>query len=504
MKENIIFTNYKGLSQEELKKLPVEELAEALYEAIREWDKLNQKLNQDSTNSSRSPSSDSPEAKAKRKAEKEVEHQKHGTRKQGAQPGHKAVSRPLVPLGEGDIIIDCKPENCGHCGESLEECSDPEPYRQQQYDIEIIRRITEYRKHEIVCPCCGETTEGTLPEEDNKSAYSPRVAALIVALTGLFQMSRRMAKLFIEDIIGIPISVGSVSNLEKEMTQAAVPVMKDIEIMAQNAENGNADETGYGMKNGQQGWLWVLVTPLAVLFRLFLGRGQEWASKLLGCFAGILTSDRWCGYNHYSPEKRQLCWAHLIRDFKAMCASGPVGEAIGIALRKEARRIFRMWHRFKNWKANQEKQGITVSMTVLESQIQATRVRVKVLLEEGAKRGVPKCGTILKVEPLLWRFTQEKDIEPTNISRRPAKNEPCRSLSFFTNVAEQSIRPAVLWKKRSFGVESERGGQYVESMLSIWATSRRNGVNPIAFVRELIHSYRTNSSAPSIFYASSN
>jgi len=123
-------------------------------------------------------------------------------------------------------------------------------------------------------------------------------------------------------------------------------------------------------------------------------------------------------------------------------------------------------------------------MTVLGSQMQTIRYRVKLLLEEGAKRGVPKCGTILKVEPLLWTFTQEKGIEPTN------------------NAAEQNIRPAVLWKKRSFGVESERGAQYVESMLSIWATARRNGVNPIAFLRELMHSYRTNSHVPCIFFAS--
>jgi transposase len=211
--------------------------------------------------------------------------------------------------------------------------------------------------------------------------------------------------------------------------------------------------------------------------------GQEWASKLLSCFTGILTSDRWCGYNHYPQAKRQLCWSHLLRDFKAMRASGPDGEAIGLALKKEAQIMFRLWHRFKKWKENHESRGIQVSMTVLESQTQSTRSRVKALLEEGAKRGVPKCATILKMEPLLWTFTQEKDIEPTN------------------NAAERSIRPAVLWKKRSFGVESERGGRYVESMLSIWATSRRNGVNPIVFLRKLIHSYRTNTPVPSIFSA---
>ena len=366
----------------------------------------------------------------------------------------------------------------------MEEYSDPEPYRQQQYDIEIIRRITEYRKHKIVCPCCGEMSEGTLPEEVNRSAYSVDVVALIVTLTGLFQMSRRMTKLFAEEVLGIPISVGSVSNLEDEMTRATQPVMEEIEKEAQSASHGNADETGYGMKNGQQGWLWVLVTEYAVLFRLFLGRGQAWGSRLFGCFAGILTSDRWCGYNHYPSERRQLCWAHLIRDFKSMCISGADGEAIGKALLKAARLMFRLWHRFKIYKENQEKRGNKVSMTVLESQLDAIRVRVKALLEEGAKRGVPKCGPILKMEPMLWTFMRNEGIEPTN------------------NSAERAVRPAVLWKKRSFGVESERGARYVESMLSIWATSQRNGVSPIAFLRELIHNHRNNVPAPSIFSAS--
>ena len=109
-----------------------------------------------------------------------------------------------------------------------------------------------------------------------------------------------------------------------------------------------------------------------------------------------------------------------------MCASGIEGEAIGKALRKEAQSMFRMWHRFKRWRENQEKQGITVSMTVLESQMQSILGRVKALLEEGAKRSVPKCETIQKVEPLLWTFTKEKDVEPTN------------------NAAERNMRPAVL------------------------------------------------------------
>ena len=164
-----------------------------------------------------------------------------------------------------------------------------------------------------------------------------------------------------------------------------------------------------------------------------------------------------------------------------MTESGADGEAIGTALRKEARSMFRLWHRFKKWKKNQESKGTKVSMTILESQMKRIRDRVKALLEEGEKRGVPKCGPILKMEPLLWVFTKEEGIEPTN------------------NAAEQNLRPAVLWKKRSFGVESERGAQYVEAMLSIRMTARRNGVNPATFLRELIKAFRSKTPAPSIF-----
>jgi hypothetical protein len=257
--------------------------------------------------------------------------------------------------------------------------------------------------------------------------------------------------------------------------------MEEIQTVAQNAEQGNADETGFGMANGQQGWLWVLVTPLAVLFRLLGSRSGACARMILGSFEGILTSDRWGGYNWFDAEKRQLCWAHLKRDFKAICELGATGEAIGKGLLKQTKLMFRLWHRFKKWKELQEAKGVKISMTVLESLMSRIRKRILALLEKGKSEGIKKCEMILKVEELLWTFLKEEGVEPTN------------------NAAERALRPAVLWKKRSFGVESERGARYVESMLSIWMTSRRNGVNPIQFLRAMVENSRSNLSAPNIF-----
>lgn len=481
MKDNILLTSYKGLTKKELKKLPLDKLADIAHEALQNWDRLNQRLNQDSTNSSLAPSSDSTEAKAKRKAEEKATPSSSKVRKQGAQPGHKAVKLPLVELGENDRVVDCKPQCCKHCGESLANHVDPSPWRRQTYEVEITRRVTEYRKHRCECSACGQITEGILPAEARGSAYGSSVVLLTGMLTGLCQVSRRIARVFIENVTGIPISVGSLSNQEKEITAASVAVMQEIETMAQNASRGNVDETCFGLKNGQSGWLWVLSTPMAVLFRLYEGRGSQYATRLLGKFDGILTSDRWGGYNKYPHQKRQLCWAHLIRDFRAVEDIGSKGEIIGRGLRKASHSMFYRWHRFKHWKQERESQGATVLMQGFAEHMEALRHRIRDLLKKGSTYGIPKCKAILKVEPLLWTFTENADVEPTN------------------NAAERAIRSAVIWKKRSFGVESERGARYVESMLSLLATCRCNGINAASFLKELVCAYRLKAPTPNIF-----
>ena len=69
-------------------------------------------------------------------------------------------------------------------------------------------------------------------------------------------------------------------------------------------------------------------------------------------------------------------------------------------------------------------------------------------------------GEILRLESALWTFVDIEGIEPTN------------------NFAEQGIRPAVMWRRVSFGTNSTGGSRYVERMLTAIATLRqqRRGV----------------------------
>jgi len=107
-------------------------------------------------NSSLPPSAQHPHAKSPRKKGK-------SKRRRGGQPGHPKHERPLLPSDECDDVQPLKPTECRRCGKKLSG-SDPEPLRHQVWDLPQIKPIvTEYQRHRLVCPCCGETTCAELP-----------------------------------------------------------------------------------------------------------------------------------------------------------------------------------------------------------------------------------------------------------------------------------------------------------------------------------------------------
>ena len=84
---------------------------------------------------------------------------------------------------------------------------------------------------------------------------------------------------------------------------------------------------------------------------------------------------------------------------------------------------------------------------------------VQTLLQEGVANADANaqgtCRNLLKREAALWTFVWEPGVEPTN------------------NSAERPLRRAVLWRRRSFGTQSEAGSQFVERILTAITTLRQ-------------------------------
>jgi transposase len=329
--------------------LKIEQLEQHLKELQVSNEQLNEKVNRNSKNSHNPPASDAANAEKGKK-------KKSTGKKRGGQPGHAGHSRPLYPVEECESVTDYYPKTCTCCGEELKGF-DPNPYRHQVVEIPPIQlHIEEHRLHQLTCPHCGEKTRAALPEEVESSGYSERVVAIVSVLSGMYRHSHRMVVSAMSDLFGVKMSLGTVNRLRKEASSAVSGSVEEAKAYVQSAPMVAADETGFGQGNadGQnphqhRAWLWVAVTPLVTFFQVLLSRSTAAAKALLGeNFSGLLNSDRYNAYNWVDLAQRQMCWAHLKREFTKISQRSGVSRQLGRDLLAQQKKLFRLWHRVRD------------------------------------------------------------------------------------------------------------------------------------------------------------
>jgi transposase len=432
---------------------------------------LQEQLHQNSRNSSRPPSSDPPH--------RERPHRPRSPRRRGGQPGHPGQTRTLRPVDEVDEVVVLKPAQCAHCQASLSG-EDPTPWRHQVIEVPPIKPVvTEYQWHQLVCAACGEVTRAPWPGGVPSGTYGPRVQATVALYTGAYRLSKRTTQQMMGEVFGVPMSVGTISPLEQATTEAVAAPVEAARTYVQAQEVAHLDETSW-RQGDKRAWLWVAVTSWVTVFVVRLSRGGQVARELLGeRFGGVLVTDRYSAYNWYPVRWRQLCWAHLLRDFEAMRDRGGCSRELGNALLAQAHQMFTWWHRVREG---------TLKRSTFRSYMTPLRREVERLLEAGSCCGVPKtagtCRDILKRRAALWTFVQVEGVEPTN------------------NAAERSIRPGVLWRKGSFGTQSAEGSRFVESMMTVVTTLKQQQRNVLEYLTAACEAALRGEAAPSLLPAS--
>jgi transposase len=412
-------------------------------------DDLRQRLNTNSTNSSLPPSSDGPHVKRRPP-------QPQSQRPPGGQPGHARQVRPLLPPTQTHAV---RPDACRRCGRPLAGC-DPQPLRYQVVELPPIQPLViEYQLHRLACPCCGITTCGKLPAGAPAGGQGPRLQALVALLTGAYRLSKRQAEQLLADVFALPVCAGQVCALEQQTAQLLQPVVDEL-IARARTQPVNVDETSWP-QGRDKAWLWVAVAAGVTVYQIGLTRSaKEWQRLLGPDYQQVLTSDRFSAYAGVPPRLRQVCWAHLRRDFQAMIDRANAGSDIGTDLLLNADILFGLWYKVRDG---------TRRRAWLVRQVEGwLRQEVRLLLQRGAACGCAKtagtCAEILKVEEALWTFTRVAGVEPTN------------------NAAERALRHAVLWRKVSHGTASAAGSRFVSNILSVVETCRQQGRKVLDFL----------------------
>jgi len=422
---------------------------------------LEERINLDSNNSSKPPSSNGPGSanRAQRRASQ---------RKRGAQPGHKGHSRTMLDASQVDRLVDCKPQAFCECGAQIVVAGAPQ--RHQVFEVPSLRaQVDEYRLYSGRCTGCGRAHAGALPAGVPKGQLGPRALSLVGVLGTRYHLTQRKIRNLLDQLMGLSFSVGAISQAHGKVASALkTPVAHAVASMRQ-ADALWMDETHYP-REGIGNWVWAAVQPLLAVFAIYPSRARYVIVDFIGeqCTA-VVTSDRYAGYAFIDPQRRQVCWAHLLRDFNRIAQRSGLAGQLGRRLLGLGFVMFRK--RDKGQLAHLRLEGL--------------QRRIRTALQRGAQqshctRTANTCANILKLWPALWSFTTNDAVAPTN------------------NAAEQALRSIVLKRKISGPTRSLRGDQFLARGFSVHETCLRQGVDLWDFMHRAVHAFIANTAAPSL------
>jgi transposase len=443
-----------------------------IAELERRLNELEARLKTNSSNSSTPPSANPLGAAA-------PVTKKKSKRRRGGQPGHPPHLKQLLPPERVTRTETIVPKACDGCGSALPQAAgpcDPEPKRFQVVELPpIVATVTEYQAHARTCSCCGVVTQATIPASIRAHSVGPRLTATLSYFSGCHGVSKRGVEEIAETVLGVPIALGTVANLEQEVSEALAPAHAEAIEAVRQADVKFADETSWKLW-GKLCWLWAAATTNVAAFVIHAKRGGQGLAAILGeTIEGIVHSDRWHVYLQVPEERRQICWAHLKRDFQKIVDCGGPSKFVGRRGLRLVQELFVAWHAF---------QAGTITRQRLKDLIAPLERRLSNTLLEGAfgsdARVAKFCENLIYLEAALWTFAKVENVEPTN------------------NFMERLVRLAVLWRRRSFGCNSVAGCRFVERILTVVQTCRLRENNTLEYLARAVHAHRNGTACPSL------
>jgi hypothetical protein len=387
----------------------------------------------------------------------------------GRKPGHPGSRRPTPAR------IDARQEhrlpNCPHCRGRLKRCRRTRTRIIEDIPTGIEPVVTEHTIHRDWCPHCRAHVEPPVPDALPGSTLGLRVLVLSAWLHyGLGTTLSQIVEVF-NFHLQLKLTPGALMQQWYRLQAILYAWYEQIQIAALEAAVLHADETGWRVA-GKTAWLWCFASNDAVYFMVDRARGSPALQKFfIQEFAGTLVSDFWGAYNKVACARRQMCLAHLLRDFITVEKyKRPSDEWPTFA--KKIRRLLRDAIRLSR------RDDLTPA--TYDSRRARLDARLQALLavpwrDTQAKRLIKR---LRRHQNHLFTFLDEPDVP------------------FDNNHAERTIRPAVIIRKNSYCNRSQRGADTQAVMMSIYRTLKLRGHDPIRTVIQSLTHYLTTGNLP--------
>jgi len=423
------------------------------------------------------------EAASRERSAKPAAGTQKSKRKAGKQPGSKGAGRRVEMAVTGEVVH--QPRECAACGQPFGQRA-PFQATTGLYVLDIERSQQglhiSHIKHlygESACPCghVSQTKPGSCPDEPGWTValtewhlVGPTLAALIICLSLRLRLSRPRIREFLQDWLGISLSVGCINQCLTEGGRAVAPVEDELVAEIQQSELLHADETGW-KESGRTVWLWVLRSATVTLY-LIGRRSWEVIANIIEQFGGWLMSDGYGQYRHYG--KRLRCLAHLIRKARGLAEScHPAAAAFGQMVLQTIAQVVEGIYLARGDPTMNLAEKFAAELAQLQTECEQHRDHAHEKTRQLARE-------FLNDWTAIWQVLAYPNLPITN------------------NVAEQALRHWVIARKISHGTRTAEGSRAYTLLASVIDTCRQRGVLPWPYIAQVIAERRQGKVAPPI------
>lgn len=393
-----------------------------------------------------------------------------GRRRPGAPQGHPPWRRREPDHVDETVNIPA-PQVCPRCQcRELSACR--EVYEHVQEDIVLVprTRVVRFRHRQSYCPKCRRPVYQTAGEEVAGCCIGPVTRAVAMHLRYDLQIPYRKVQHILRDLFGMPLATASAMSFDRQATMRGLGLYEELGAKLKSADVAHADETSW-RENGRNRYLWFGGNRQLAVYQI-ADRSSDSAVALLGAdFDGSLVTDALASYNAVKARYRQTCWSHLGRRSREILQQikmidppirAPKAVAFCRRLEELASRCCELGRQLRARRITQAQARAMIPS--LEEHVRW--FAGKPVDHEAAE--TLRDRIIRKDFDKLFTFLRVKGVEPTN------------------NHAEQSVRPAVIMRKISFGTRSQAGSRSHCVLPSLLQTARRQGKDPVAFLVTLL------------------